>query len=207
MGYDREPRYLHPYLNARLTQILQAINAKLPAGYSAKLVSAHRTPDDQFQLFKQGRIFRNGSWVKVGPVVTHLDGFVKKSRHNNLPCTAFDVGIFKGNTYLGDSALYKNVKEGIKFGLDWGGNWTRFKDLPHLEMPNTLFFKNSLAKDQGYIWQLYLQKAGRYYGNMDGIFGTNSLMALKATTGQENRNLIAWDKLYDQFGKLDNQYL
>ena len=207
MGYDREPRYLHPYLSGRLTKILQAINAKLPTGYSAKLVSAHRTPDDQFQLFKQGRIFRNGSWVKVGPVVTHLDGFVKKSRHNNLPCTAFDVGIFKGNSYLGDSPLYKNVQEGIRFGLDWGGNWTRFKDLPHLEMPNTLFFKNSLEKDQGYVWQLYLQKAGSYTGNMDGIFGTNSLSALKTTTGQESRNLIAWDKLYDQFGKLDNQYL
>ena len=78
MGYDREPKYLHPYIAARLPQILNAINTKLPAGHVAKLVSAHRTPHDQFNLFKQGRIFRNGSWVKTGPVVTHLDGFVKK---------------------------------------------------------------------------------------------------------------------------------
>ncbi len=203
MGYDREPKYLHPYMAARLPQIFNAINAKLPVGHEAKLVSAHRTPDDQFKLFKQGRIFRNGSWVKVGAVVTHLDGFVKKSRHNNLPCTAFDVGIFKNNIYMGESPLYRHVKEGTKFGLDWGGSWARFKDMPHLEMPPALFFKNSLEKDQGYVWQAYLQKAGTYVGAMDGIFGTNSILSLKKATGEEQRNLKAWDKLYNLFGKLD----
>lgn len=207
MAYDREPRYLHPYISGRLKRILEAINSKLPAGHVAKLVSAHRTPDDQFKLFKQGRVFRNGSWIKVGAVVTNLDGFVKCSRHNNLPCTALDVGIFKANNYLGDSPLYKFVKEGIKFGLDWGGNWTRFRDEPHLEMPPSLFFKNSLEKDQGFVWQTYLKKAGTYDGNMDGIFGTKSIDALKAATGQDRRNLAAWDILYNQFGKLDAAYL
>ncbi len=202
MGYDRESKYLHPYICARLPKILEAINAKLPAGHVARLVSAHRTPDDQFKLFKQGRIFKNGSWVKVGPVVTHLDGFVKKSRHNNLPCTAFDVGIFKNNVYLGDSPLYKHVKEGTKFGLDWGGSWTRFKDMPHLEMPPSLFFKNNLEKDQGFVWQTYLNKAGTYSGAMDGIFGTGSNLSLKKATGEEQRNLKAWDKLYTLCGTM-----
>jgi peptidoglycan LD-endopeptidase CwlK len=207
MGYDREPRYLHPYIGARLTKIMEAITAKLPAGHSAKLVSAHRSPDDQFKLFKQGRVFRNGSWVKVGPVVTYLDGFVKQSRHNNLPCTAFDTGIFKGSTYLGDSPLYKFVKEGTKFGMDWGGDWTRFKDQPHLEMPPSAFFKSSLEKDQGFVWQTYLTMAGTYSGVLDGIFGTNSLKALKEATGEDTRNLAAWDKLFTKFGKLDSQFL
>ncbi|MBC7868337.1 MAG: M15 family metallopeptidase [Gloeobacteraceae cyanobacterium ES-bin-316] len=202
MTYDRNPRYLHPYIATNLLAILASINTKLPVGHACKLVSAHRTPDDQFKLFKQGRIFRNGSWVKVGPVVTHLDGFVKKSRHNNLPCTAFDVGIFKGNTYLGDSPLYKHVKQGIEFGLEWGGHWTRFKDMPHLEMPSALFFKNNLEKDQGYVWQRYLQKDGSYTGNMDGIFGTNSINALKNSTGEEQRNLAAWDILFNRHGKI-----
>lgn len=85
MGYDREPRYLHPYIAGRLQMIIDAINAKLPQGHRAKLVYVHRSPDDQFKLFKQGRVFRNGSWIKVGPVVTHLDGFVKASRHNYIP--------------------------------------------------------------------------------------------------------------------------
>ena len=169
MGYDRAPRYLHPYIAGRVLKIIDAIMAKLPADHIARLVSAHRIPDDQFNLFEQGRVFRNGSWVIVGPVVTHLDGFVKCSRHNNLPCTAFDVDIFKNNAYLGDSPHYKHVKEGIKFGLDWGGNWKKFKDQPHLEMPTNLFFKSSLEKDQGMVWQMYLQMAGSYTGAMDGI--------------------------------------
>lgn len=206
MGYDREPRYLHPYITGRLPKIMEAINAKLPEGHKAKLVSAHRSPDDQFKLYKQGRVFRNGSWIKVGPVVTHLDGFIKASRHNNLPCTAFDVGIFRKSVYLGDSALYKHVKEGTKFGLDWGGNWSRFKDYPHLEMPGSLFFKHSLQKDQALLWQLYLQMAGAYTGAMDGIFGEMSLKGLKKITGVEQRSLQAWDRLYDQFGKLDKLY-
>ncbi len=206
MAYDREPRYLHPYIAGRLIKILEAINTKLPAGCKAKMVSAHRTPNDQFNLFKQGRLFRNGSWVKVGPVVTHLDGFVKVSRHNNLPCTAFDVGIFENKAYLGDSPLYKHVKDGTKFGLDWGANWSRFKDYPHLEMPNNLFFKKSLQKDQGILWQYYLQMAGAYTGAMDGIFGTKSGQALKLVTGIDERNMQAWDILYNKFGKLDKKY-
>jgi len=206
MGYDREPRYLHPYVAGRLPKILEVIKAKLPSDHSVKLVSAHRTPDDQFKLFKQGRVFRNGSWAKVGSVVTHLDGFVKASRHNNMPCTAFDIGIFRGSTYLNDSPLYKHIKEGTKFGLDWGGNWARFKDMPHLEMPPSSFFKNSLEKDQGLVWQHYLQMDGSYTGAMDGIFGTNSLVALKQATGQETRNLKAWDFLYNRYGKLDGLY-
>ncbi|RYF90356.1 MAG: M15 family peptidase [Chitinophagaceae bacterium] len=205
MSYDREPKYLHPYIASKLPQILSSITGKLPAGHVAKLVSAHRTPNEQFKLFRQGRIFRNGSWVKVGAVVTHLDGFVKKSRHNNLPCTAFDVGIFKNNMYLGDSPLYKHVKEGIRFGLEWGGAWARFKDMPHLEMPNNLFFKNNLEKDQGLVWQYYLQKAGTYQGAMDGIFGTASFLSLKKATGEEQRNLKAWDKLYAAYGALPEQ--
>lgn len=200
MRYDRDPKYLHPYISSRLSAILDAINAKLPANHSAKFVSAHRTPADQFELFKQGRTFKNGTWVKTGSVVTYLDGFVKLSRHNYLPCTAFDVGIFNGNTYLGNSNLYKHVKEGVKLGMDWGGDWTSFKDQPHLEIPTAQFFKSNIQKDSGLIWQQYLVKAGTYTKALDGIFGAESLKALKAATGEDSRNLAAWDKLFAQFG-------
>ena len=100
MGYDREPRYLHPYISSKLDAILEAINKKLPAGHLAKIVSAHRKPDDQFRLFKQGRVFRNGSLVKVGSVVTYLDGFVKCSRHNNLPVSYTHLDVYKRQVIL-----------------------------------------------------------------------------------------------------------
>ena len=200
MRYDRDPKYLHPYIHTRLQTILDGIIAKLPPNHSAKLVSAHRTPADQFELYKKGRIFQNGSWVKVGDIVTTLDGFVKVSRHNYLGCTAFDVGIFNGNTYLGESPLYKHVKEGIKQNMEWGGNWTSFPDQPHLQIPPSQFFKNSIQKDCSLVWQQYLVKAGTYSKALDGIFGTESLKALKAATGEDSRTITAWDKLFAQFG-------
>lgn len=105
MTYDRDPQYLHPYLFARLNDIITAIETSLPAGYTVRLISAYRTSEDQFRLYQQGRTFRNGSWVKTGAVVTNLDGFIKKSRHNYLPATAFDLGIFKGNVYITNNAF------------------------------------------------------------------------------------------------------
>lgn len=202
MSYSRDTKYLHPFIAKQLTEIMSAINAKLPAGHSAKVISVHRTPADQFALFKQGRTFRNGTWVKTGAVVTNLDGYVKQSRHNSLPATAMDIGIFNGSTYLGNSQLYKHVKEGKKFGLDWGGDWSSFKDQPHLEIPTNKFFKSNIIKDSGYVWQQYLVKAGTYKGALDGIFGPGSLKALKEATGETERNLKAWDKLYAKFGVL-----
>ena len=94
MPYDRESKYLHPLLQRDLTVILNAIQAKLPGGIKAKMISAHRTPADQFTLYKKGRTMQNDVWTKTGPTVTNADGFNKKSRHNYLPSTAFDVGLF-----------------------------------------------------------------------------------------------------------------
>lgn len=204
MTYDRNPKYLHPFIASRLQNILDAINNKLPAEHSAKLVSAHRTPADQFELFKQGRAFQNGSWVKTGDVVTHLDGYIKKSRHNYLPCTAFDTGIFNGASYQGNSPLYKHIKEGKRFEMNWGGDWVSFTDQPHLEIPPSQFFKSNIEKDSGLVWQQYLVKAGTYDKALDGIFGPESLKALKAAAGEEERNLAAWDQLFEQFGVMDN---
>lgn len=200
MTYDRNPKYLHPYISARLKPILDVINAKLPVGHTAKLVSAYRTPADQFEIFKKGRVFKNGSWVKTGQTFTDKDGFVKLSRHNYLPCTAFDTGIFKGAAYLGDSPFYKHIKEGMRSGMDWGGNWTSLVDQPHLEIPASKFFKSNIEKDCGLIWQKYLVKAGTYSKALDGIFGPASLEALKEATGETERNMVAWDKLFAQFG-------
>ena len=46
---------------------------------------------------------------------------------------------------------------------------------------------------------------GTYTGTMDGIFGENSLKALKKTTGKSIRNIKAWDKLFDKFGVLNTE--
>lgn len=203
MTYDRDPQYLHPYLYSRLNNIITAVEAGLPAGHTVKLISGHRSPEDQFRLYQQGRTFRNGSWTKTGAVVTNLDGLIKKSRHNYLPATAFDLGIFKDNIYITGNTLYKEVKAGIKSGLDWGGNWKgSLIDRPHLEMPSTLFFKNNIERDTAWLWQNYLAKAKTYAGALDGYFGAISKKALFDATGEQERNIKAWNKLFTTFGIL-----
>ena len=44
---------------------------------------------------------------------------------------AFDVGIFEGTKYLGESPKYKAVGA---IGRDWGGNCTSIKDEPHFQL-------------------------------------------------------------------------
>ena len=203
MSQNREPRYIHPFILKQLEDILNAINAKLPPNHKAKMISAHRTPAEQFELFKKGRAFINGEWQiqrSNGKIVTNLDGFIKLSRHNYLPCTAIDIGLFEGNTYLEESDLYKHVAVGKEFGLDWGGDWVRFTDRPHLEIPLSAFFKKNIQKDIGLVWQKYLVKDGTYGGVLDGIFGTKSLEALKISTGEDDRTIKAWDLLFEKFG-------
>ncbi len=199
MTYDRDPKYAHPILVSALSDILKVIQGNLSVGTSCKLVSAHRTPADQFELFKKGRAFKDGKWVviKKGEVVTDKDGFIKKSRHNYLPCTAIDIGLFDAqNKYIPDSPLYHFVAEAKQLGFEWGGDWTTLVDEPHLQIPVSLLFQKDLEKDNGVIWQQLLIQAGTYHGVVDGIFGPKSIKALEDATGEKERNIKAWDKLH-----------
>jgi peptidoglycan L-alanyl-D-glutamate endopeptidase CwlK len=56
-------------------------------------------------------------------------------RHFTSPCVAWDIGIFQGGQYLPESPLYRqagNIGKGL--GLEWGGDWTRFRDEPHFQV-------------------------------------------------------------------------
>lgn len=200
---NTDSRYLHPLLLDNLPAILNAIQQKLPAGITAKVISIHRTPAQQFELFKQGRTFNGTKWEVISPgkIVTTKDGFVNKSRHNYLPSTAMDIGLFQAGKYLGNSPHYKKVKLGANlFGFTWGGIWSSPHDEPHIEIPLSKFRFQSIEKDNGYIWQTYLAKDGTYTHSLDGIFGQNSINALQQSTGQTERNVAAWDILFNKYG-------
>ena len=72
MPIDRDPKYLHPLLRMQAQALLTAIGNALPTGMTARVISLHRTPAEQFELFKKGRVFQGGKWVgkkrqKKGP--------------------------------------------------------------------------------------------------------------------------------------------
>jgi len=93
-------------------------------GITIKVISGLRTYDEQNALYAQGR-------AKPGRIVTNARGGF--SNHNFG--IAFDIGVFRGATYVPESPQYKVVGAlGAELGLEWGGNWTSLKDEPHFQL-------------------------------------------------------------------------
>lgn len=212
MQANRDPKYLHPLLRAATAPLLAAINARLPPGQSARVISMYRSPAEQFELFKQGRAANDGGkWVVVdkAKIVTGKDGYINLSRHNTLPCTSMDIGLFGTDSsgreiYFENSVHYKKIgPAAASNALDWGGNWTTLVDEPHVEIPLSRFFLGSLKKDVALQWQRYLRFAGAYTGALDGIFGEKSKTALQTVTGTHEPDTNAWNALFTRFGPVE----
>jgi peptidoglycan L-alanyl-D-glutamate endopeptidase CwlK len=91
------------------------------------LTCTFRTNDEQAELYAQGR-------TKRGKIVTHIR---ENGKHNTYPAKAFDIA-FKKQGKLDWSALHfkrfaKIVAE-LSDDVEWGGNWSKFKDLPHFQV-------------------------------------------------------------------------
>lgn len=106
-----------PYARALVTKAADV-------GITIKIIGGTRTYAEQDALYAKGR-------TAPGPRVTNAKG--GHSNHNFG--IAFDVGVFQGKSYLGESPKYKAVGAlGVELGLEWGGNWTSFKDQPHFQL-------------------------------------------------------------------------
>jgi peptidoglycan L-alanyl-D-glutamate endopeptidase CwlK len=93
-------------------------------GINIKVISGLRTYEEQNALYAQGR-------TAPGNIVTNARGGY--SNHNFG--IAFDIGVFEGAKYLGDSPKYKAVGVlGMELGLEWGGNWKTIVDQPHYQL-------------------------------------------------------------------------
>lgn len=93
-------------------------------GITIKVISGTRTYAEQDALYAKGR-------TTPGPKVTNARGGY--SNHNFG--IAFDIGVFVGTSYKGESPQYKAVGViGTELGLEWGGNWTSIVDEPHFQL-------------------------------------------------------------------------
>lgn len=100
------------------------IESAAAVGIAIKVISGTRTYEEQNALYEQGR-------SKPGRIVTNARGGY--SNHNFG--IAFDIGVFEGGRYLGESPAYKAVGAiGMKLGLEWGGNWKSIQDEPHFQL-------------------------------------------------------------------------
>jgi peptidoglycan L-alanyl-D-glutamate endopeptidase CwlK len=119
---ERNILTLHPKAQEAARIFLKKI---LDAGIAVRIISGTRTYAEQNELYKKGR------YGNPPPKVTNSRG--GQSNHNFG--IAWDIGIFDNGAYMGESPLYKKSADiGMVAGLEWGGNWTKFKDQPHYQL-------------------------------------------------------------------------
>lgn len=135
---------------------LQKVANKVIKYFDCSVISGHRTPEGQFELFKKGRSLNiDGNWIITdkGKVVTYKDGFIKLSKHNHYLSRAIDIipyPIEWKNTnrmkyfagmFMGIARLMYDRGE-ISNEIVWGGDWDAdtdlddqtFKDIPHFQI-------------------------------------------------------------------------
>lgn len=119
-----------------LKELIARVLKKSPHDFGIPTNGGRRTAQEQNNLFHQR------------PKVTHLDGFKKKSYHQSG--NAFDIFVYDEHGACWKCIeKYKEISDIIKaeflimqeeglFDKDekliWGGDWIRFKDLPHFEV-------------------------------------------------------------------------
>lgn len=101
------------------------LRAAYAAGISLVVTQGYRSSADQNKLYQQGR-------TTPGPIVTKAPA--GSSWHEFR--RAFDVAVLNNGkvTWPNDSSLWNRIGAiGKSQGLEWGGDWTTIKDLPHFQ--------------------------------------------------------------------------
>ena len=131
---------VHPELAKRIVQLEEVLAGQDPP-IQFEVVQGMRTFAEQDALFAKGR-------TKPGPKVTNAKG--GQSNHN--------FGLAVDIAPLKNGKIDWNVKnpawkimgeEGQKIGLEWGGGWATFVDLPHFQLPIGMSVKQCLECHQG----------------------------------------------------------
>ena len=154
-GYDVSPVWdaksetiiseLHPSIRNKARAF---INEAEKQSMKLKVTSGGRTYEEQNKLYAQGRTTK-------GNIVTNAKAGY--SWHNFF--LAFDVVPVENGKINWNSKNWKKIGAlGKTFGLEWGGDWKTFKDLPHFQTIHGLTTAQARAKktknevdNKGYI--------------------------------------------------------
>ena len=125
---------LNPETRVRAEDFLSRAKA---AGYDVLVTSTFRNAESQAAIYAQGR-------TKPGPIVTRArPGF---SWHN-FRCALDVVPLVNGRPDWKDlKKFYALGAIGQVCGLEWGGEWTSFKDYPHFQHSSGLSLGQLRAK-------------------------------------------------------------
>ncbi|WP_082411887.1 M15 family metallopeptidase [Thalassobacillus devorans] len=125
------PTELHPAVAEKRDELIDRAADK---GIDVVITEGFRTIEEQEEIYERGR-------SEDGDIVTYAEG--GESYHNYG--LAIDFALRKENGDIiwdteydgndnGDSDWMEVVDIAKELGFDWGGDWRRFKDYPHLQM-------------------------------------------------------------------------
>lgn len=108
--------------------------------------SGYRSYEEQQKLYDLGRTTKNPDGASpampFGHIVTNaMPGF----SFHNFGIAADLTRLDKNGNKTWDLPYAPIGEAGKQFGLEWGGDWTTFKDLPHLQ--NTFGYKLSQLQE------------------------------------------------------------
>lgn len=127
-------------VNPILIDILIEAQKDSPHRFEIPRDGGVRTMERQQELYSYGRT------DKTKKIITYTDGVIKKSEHQVKEDGyghAFDIFILLPNgkaswdkVMLTETArhIQKVAKEKFNVTLIWGGDWKKFKDMPHFQL-------------------------------------------------------------------------
>ncbi|MBT2570575.1 M15 family metallopeptidase [Planococcus sp. ISL-110] len=125
------PSGLHPIVQEKRDLL---VSQAAEIGIDILITDGYRSPKEQDGLHSQGR-------STSGSIVTHAEA--GESYHNYGLAIDYALRLNDGSVVWdiarddngnGESDWFEVADIGKKLGFDWGGDWQRFKDYPHLEM-------------------------------------------------------------------------
>ena len=119
---------VHPGLSRAVRRIIATLSDE---GHTAIITQGARTTEQQQALYAQGR-------TKPGKIVTNADGVRRKSLHQRQGdgyAHAVDVAWIDEARVTWDGPWDRFGALAQQEGLVWGGAWTSFRDMPHVELP------------------------------------------------------------------------
>ncbi|UOF79882.1 D/-alanyl-D/-alanine carboxypeptidase [Caudoviricetes sp.] len=126
---------LHPIVRERA---LLAYNDFIASKMEVLFTAGKRSFEEQTRLWKQGR---DSKGKVVGKIVTNAKA--GESYHNYG--LAIDFVPSQGSVLLWNVPFGPYAQVFKKFGFQWGGDWTGFKDYPHVEYTFGLSIKDLQA--------------------------------------------------------------
>lgn len=155
---------LHPSVRDEVTKIITECNKSLTGKAQVRITQGLRTFQEQNDLYALGRAKpgKKVTQAKAGQSVHNYGFAIDICLIIDNKVASWDTAKDWDNDKIAD--WYECVKIFASFGWEWGGNWKKFKDLPHFDKRGYNNWRQ-LAKmkkdDKGYVIINKTEKNGK----------------------------------------------